>query len=72
MITMGQIDKNFNLFNKCKSALRHEVDSTRRRKLIDILYKIKLYGELVKDDESLSEEEKYMIEMINNRKIPEC
>ena len=68
---MGQIDKNFDLFNRCKSALRKEVDDKKRRKLIDVLYKIKLYGELV-DEEELTEDEKYKLELIKKREIPEC
>jgi IS4 transposase len=68
----NKIEKNYNLFNKCKSALRYEVNPLKRKRLVDVLYKIKLYGELIKDSEELSESEKYMLDVIDKRKIPDC
>ena len=72
MSYVSDVEKKFTLFNKCKKKLRTEANPIARKKLIDTLYMIKLYGDLIIDKEDLSESEREMLEQINKRSIPTC
>lgn len=69
---MADIEKKYIMFTTFSKKYRYEANRERRQRLANVLFRLKLYSDVMLDKEDLSESEKTMLEHINKRNILPC
>lgn len=68
-----EIELKFNTFFNLKRKYKYEVNKVKRQELVNALFKLQLYSEIMLDETDLSESEKEMLTTIYKRNVtPMC